>query len=69
MAVNMLTNKPRINVTAKPLIWSVPMTYSTMAVMMVVTFESIIVLMARENPLRIVIRSDAPRADSSRIRS
>ena len=61
-AVNMLINKPRISVTAKPLIWSVPTTYSTIAVISVVTFESMIVAMAREKPLRIAMRSEAPRS-------
>ena len=43
--------------------------YSTTAVKTVVTCESMIVAMAREKPLRMAIRSEAPRPVSSRIRS
>ena len=35
---------PTVSVTAKPLIWSVPIMYSTMAVMSVVTLASMIVI-------------------------
>ena len=60
---------PRINVIANPRIWSVPIAYSKIAVISVVRFASIIVIVAREKPLRIAAFTRAPSANSSRIRS
>ena len=68
-AVYMLIRMPKVSVMAKPRIWSVPMTYITTAVISVVKFESMMVTMARSNPLRIAIRKAAPRSSSSRMRS
>ena len=68
-AVNRLRTRPRISVTANPLSWSVPIANSTTPVITVVRFESRIVENARAKPLRIAIRTAAPRSTSSRIRS
>ena len=69
IAVNMLINNPRINVTANPRIWSVPMAYRTIAVIRVVKLESTMVTVARAKPLRMAMRTVEPFAISSRMRS
>ena len=58
-----------MSVTANPFSWSVPIANSTSAVISVVRFESTIVEKARWNPLRMAIRTAAPRSVSSRMRS
>ena len=65
----MLAKMPRVNVTANPRSWSVPIAYSTNAVITVVRFESTMADMALSKPLRIAIRRPVPRAISSRSRS
>ena len=69
IAVNIDIKIPRINVTEKPLICSVPITYRTIAVISVVTLASTIVVVALSKPFRIAILSAAPRSSSSRILS
>ena len=58
-----------MSVTAKPFNWSVPMANSTNAEISVVRLESTIVEKARAKPLRIAVRTPAPRSVSSRMRS
>ncbi len=69
MAVYMLITTPSHKMTAKPLICSVPMVQSTVAVIRVVRLASTMVVVARPKPLRMAMRKAAPRASSSRIRS